>query len=272
MKRIHHFLQIPIDITHLTLREKFFRPLQVYIFLKSRCSGQLKISKSEIREVSSKLGTSADTIKRNLKKLRERNWVGYNPESGYYFIRGFKKIKQLEGSKYLTSVCLSVDRELCDFRIFKAFLYGASIGYLARYQKGKARRRAGSERTKGSSKHNPELRLPTHYPVACEAMSKIFGISISTAHKYKKEADEHGFIDLRNNFNMVKKIPKDDEVKRNILSLGPGVDAKEIPFLKEGYPEIAQRIRPYKEKAYSQDPDTVCPKLTYKRTRRSGRS
>ena len=76
------------------LKNKISKPFQLYIYLKVHCSGKMKITKNDIELIKSTLEYKSDrSVTNNLKRLLDYNFIGFNAATGYYFIRGFDKIR-----------------------------------------------------------------------------------------------------------------------------------------------------------------------------------
>lgn len=247
---IHRFLQIPVRLCQFTIRNKFFSPFYVYLALKSRCSGQIILTKSKIQEIGKDLSLSPRAVQNNIKLLQARNWIGHNPATKYYFIRGFNIIMDIENLKGKKSICYSVLKDGNCKEQFRAFIAGVSIGYLANVQKWKERCHKESEYYIGNSNHNSIGHLPSHYEISCEALKKIYGISISTASVYKSLAHKYGYLEVQKNF-------KESEFK---LQTGgkqkAGPEGYQI-FLKENYPKHANKLRIINGVVYEQLPDLI---------------
>ena len=71
---------------------------------------------------------------------------------------------------------INLNKDIKSKKQFKAFIVGASIGYLARKLKYEERCKPKSERLKGSSNHNFGKHLPSHYPIACKYLTNKFSI------------------------------------------------------------------------------------------------
>src|SRR5678815_5097358 len=81
---------ISFQLCHYSLSENLSNSFRLYCYLKGQCSGKMKIV--SMATISEDLKCHPKSITNNLKKLQELNWIGYNPKSKYYFIRGFEFI------------------------------------------------------------------------------------------------------------------------------------------------------------------------------------
>lgn len=234
---------IPVEMCFYAISNKFIRPFQLYIYLKSICSGKIIIQQADFKKIAEALNLKSErTIKNNLKILLKNNWIGHNKKSGYYFIRGFEKIRTYFDFKSRTGA----EFETKDITKFKAFIAGAVIGYLVSQQK---RREWVSERKKWRS--NQLTHKPSKlYPIANFALAKILNASYCKAQGLKKLAHKAGYILLKKNFT------------------DTGVDAKFKRRYKKVNPENAHRVRLHKNKLVLQDTDTALSDIRFKRRKK----
>jgi len=183
---------IPIEICAYALTKKEVRALQVFIYLKLKCSGKIKINQQFLKNIAIELGLkSIKPIKTSIADLLLRHWISRSNKSGYYFVKGFERIRKLHNFRKRTGAECSIS----DIKNFKAFLIASVISNLIIAQK---RRLRAVERTKGGSKTSA-FKQSFFYPVANGALAKILGISISTAYEWKKLAKKQGYIKIRAN-------------------------------------------------------------------------
>lgn len=187
------YMLIPIEMCKYAITNKFIRPLQLYIYLKTQHVGCFKLELCCLKKIANDIGLkSVKTVKTNLELLIKRNWVGLNNKSGNYFVRGFEAVRRQEGFNYRASAIFYIS----DIKEIKAFTAGAVISYLVRQQKrrdwvaGRLKRRS-LQATQPSSQY---------YPVAILALAKILNISFAKAHRIRELAAKKGFIFLRQNF------------------------------------------------------------------------
>ena len=184
----------------------------------------------------------AGIIRNNLKILREINWVGYNPKSGYYFIRGFDRIRILDGFTRRTGV----EYETKGIRYFKAFCIGAIIGYLVNNQK---RDKWLLERKKARSSQGSHL-SSSFFPISSWVLAKILNVSLSTAHRLKTLAANEGYI----------------QIKKQLKPMG--IHVKHVNCIKKYFPEIEHKIRIQRNELFIQEVDMISHNLYYKNSKK----
>lgn len=242
-KHQHIYFSIPIEFCWYVITKKVSREAQLYLYLKSICDGKIKIDRSLLIEIAQNLELKAfQTLRSALKRLIDKNWIGYNPKSKNYFIRSFAEVGRLHGFKRK----LVAKFEIEDLIELKAFLIGAIVGDLIRNQKRKLKM---AERLKGRS-FQPFEATASFYPMANEALAKILGVSLHTAYSYKRLADKGGFINVKKNARELK------------------VPLNEIFHFKKAFPEYAAKLRVarlYKDEyiTYLQEVDSVKSNVTF---------
>ena len=238
------FFWIPVELCEYAICDKFIRPFQVYIVLKTFKSSKVKLGEAELKYIADTIGLKSNkAVKNNLKLLIDRNWIGYDKKSKIYFIRGFQKVKSIQGVESRT--CAEFD--IRHIKQFKAFLAGAVIGYLVKQQK---RKEWLDERQNGRSKHSSHD-PSKYYPIANLGLAKILNISISTAYMLKSDAAKHLYILVKKNFEKT------------------GLDAWQKKSLMIAFPEKAKSIRIIKGKIHFQLTDTVLPCIRFKKGKKS---
>jgi hypothetical protein len=237
-------INIPIEICSDALKKRRVRALQVFIYLKLKCSGKIKIDQQFLKNTANELGLkSIKTIKASITDLLHRHWISISNKSGYYFVKGFDRIRKLHNFQKRNGAEFSID----DIKKFKAFLIAAIISNLINAQK---RRLKAIELSKGGSK-TTAFKQSFFYPVANGALAKILGISISTAYEWKKLAKKQGYIKIRANSRKI------DDLYPETLN----------QFKKYGDKSV-KGIRTKKGHVFEQLPDNVYSKVSLRRRRK----
>lgn len=90
MNNTAHFA-IPKSVVEFVVRNKLERCFSVYLYLKIKYSGIVHESQLNFEDSKELIGISdIRTIKKYVKQLINLNLLGYNPETGFYFTRGFQ--------------------------------------------------------------------------------------------------------------------------------------------------------------------------------------
>jgi hypothetical protein len=231
---------IPAEMCSYVLSSKLVRPFQVFVYLKSKCSGKIKLNKEDLDNVASKLGLKSErTVKYCLKKLIDSRWIGFSPRSGFYFIKGYDQIRIQHKFYRRRGAEFSLD----EIKDLKAFLIATTIGLLINAQK---RRRRAVEPSMARSKTPASLRsFP--FEISNEALAKILGISVSTAFEWKNLAAKQGYIKIRKHYAEIDIDPRFSQEFKN----------------KRGVPGHLLRYR--SGKLCIQKSDTVVSHITFRR-------
>ncbi len=233
-------LVIPVEMISYALRNKFFRPLQLYILLKYYCSGKTRLKKEDKIYLAEQIGySSIRSVNNNLNKLQVIDWIGYNPNSNVYFIRSFEGIRAKMGFIWRTGVCYNFH----DWKIseFKGFCIAAVIGNLINHQK---RAKWMFERKSRRSSQNIQKPSSDFFPVSNIALAKVLNVSQSTAFRYKQLAQGVGGVQILKSW---KSMPKG--IYYNLRKFGM---IRESRVLDDGYNVLIQ------------SPDLLTHNLRYK--------
>jgi len=186
MELKHTHLNVPVGLAINVLREKIQSPFGLYITLKAYSEGIINctdLNYQQIREILNY--ESIKSVKNNLDKLIGMNWSGYNPQTGFLFIRSFIDLRnKYEWEMTKTSIFFpEYDRDI------DAFLYGTVIGYFS-YRQKFFKRKAGREKCRAL-----QATYKGFYPVSVGYIAKILNISNSTASLWRARAINSGYIE-----------------------------------------------------------------------------
>ncbi|REL33849.1 hypothetical protein DYD21_10620 [Rhodohalobacter sp. SW132] len=187
------YLWVPVELCEFTLKNNFTRQLRLYLYLNWVSSGLLRMDTELRTSSSSALDISVRTMYRNLKGLMKRNWVGQNPATKTYFIRGFENVRAIEGFRSRSAAKLYITN-LQDTKTLQGFCTAAIVGNRA------FRRKWEEGRLNGKS--DVHTRTPSsHQFIECSAsyLNMILSLSIPTCHRLKQRALANGFIHLKKN-------------------------------------------------------------------------
>lgn len=239
---LYSSLFIPISLLQFSTTKNILAELQLYILLKFICFGQIKLTAHNIYKLSEIISTSTRTVRRRLKKLISMNWVGYDKKSRFYFVRGFRKICEIERLK--GSYCAEfIPKWIKDFISFAA---GAVIGFLVKKQIWRDRR---LDLTSGRSEHCPAA----FKPVATKALSKILNISYSKAYRLKQAA-------LSTDMFLEKDDPRKHAKCMNI-------PASQLPEFLRVFPYLAGKVYFYQNKIWLKSIDHFRTDINFRRKR-----
>lgn len=244
-----YYLLIPVELCAKIIRTKRSRDLQIWIVLKSMCSGAMSISIADKRYIANELGVSIRTVERSIKKLLSYNWIGFNPRSKTYFIRGIDTVCKIESITNKASCWF--DRKW--IRKVKEFCISALHTELIVKQKRKTYHRKGlGNSNSGSVKEENTSRRKNYYPIAILVVSRIFDIKFDYVAKLRRMA----------NGEFIETI---EDLEPLILG-GRHMKASELPLISQVIdPDEVKKIRIKKGKLFIQKPSLVKSTLTRKK-------
>lgn len=247
--RKQRYYSIPVGLALTIGRERLIREFQVWLLLKHWSNGRLEITPGIYGNLASSLKCSTKTIRRTIEKLRRRNWLGFNPKTGVWYVRGMDSIQVVEKVPGRTVVRFDVNEILAS----RAFFGACMDSYFARAQKVKAwkERAARVHPKRGTTQLAP---LPSHFPVALSLHERFFGITKTTAQRNRAEARRAGYIEVR-------------QPPPLLLSA-----RSEKGHILRGLPELTGYTFEREGKLYLRQTDEICTRLTYGRRRGKKRS
>jgi hypothetical protein len=243
--RRQKYYLIPYNLALLIRRERLFREFQIWLLLKHWSNGHLELTPRIIARLASSLRCSPRTIARTVARLRERNWLGYNPNTGVTYVRGMDSLRMVERIPGRLAVWFDIDRILHT----EAFLAACTESFFVRGQKVKAwrKRAAGVHSKRGTIQPAP---VPVFFPVALSLHFSFFGIAKSTAARERKLAEAAGFL-------LIRKAPPIPITTNNPAA-----------FLR-GFPELAGHIFERSGQWYIRPTDELKTNLLFKKRQRT---
>lgn len=190
---------VPLHILQKALIKKYHREITLFLYLKVTTDGTSKLNDRKKSEILQVLSISESNFYRRLEVLRGWNWVGYNPNSGTYFIRGYSYILKSEKAISKTAVRIKFK----DIINLQTYSFSACVGFLLRSQARSKRR--GAERKTWRSNQSPA----SHFrPVALSVMESIFSLSKGTVIRLKKHSIIAGYLKRNKGFKELYHVSK----------------------------------------------------------------
>lgn len=240
IKHQYNKLTIPIELITYSYQRKLVKPLAFYIALKFYSNGKL----SEFTAI--KLLTElfqikqARTVKLHLQTLQTLNWIGYNPRSRNYFIRGFNTlINSHSFTKRHAASCY-----LKDLKNIESFFVGA---VLSKHLNGKKYLNVIRGKKNLAATNNrdvalqPTFSLSNHLGLSNSIIAQIFGCSYTRACQLKQQAATDGYIEAKHKYKMIcKDLPADFNLRNYLPEFKYGNRLKLITF-KNGSLNLVQQ-------------------------------
>ncbi len=243
---------------------KAIKPLQIYIFLKFHTDGKVHASSGLFKHLKKILSIRDNrTLKTHLATLLKLNWIGFNPVSENYFIRGFNQVrKQYKFHKRNAAICYYTN-----IKKLAAFVVGAIITKQINVQKflHVIRERFSKAVThKRDVTFQPSKPFPNDVPLyhglANSIIAKIFGCKQTRACQLKHQAEKEGFIKTKKKYRRLSIIETQDKnIRGQLTALYPSCYGKiKMRKMKNGKIEICEQMY-----------DEILPNIGIKRINRA---
>jgi len=190
-------INIPVHIITYALTNRVTNHLKLFVYLKVNCKGFICYNKNTLRLWAKEIGLSDKTVSNCINWLFKNRWISCNSKREAIHVVSFKKILQKVKRFTLRSVAYFEPRSILDYKYFKAFCCAAAVGCAIRKQKYINSKRSAS--SKGIAITNRLERKFGFSALANSYLAKYLNVSVSTAFRYKKEACNAGFIEIRKN-------------------------------------------------------------------------
>lgn len=183
------------------MKQNLENPFRVFITLKHLYpEGKSKLTKEEINYISIVLKLNPKTIKANLKRLINLNWIHKNNKTQYYIFHSIDSIR-LQNEWYSRA---SIEIESVDTYNIRAILGAALYGYLHKdfWRKVKKSKRKGV-RIKQRTYHFPHPSFNFKIesaPISVNGVNAIFNIPIAKASRIKSLAQAYNYIEVTKTF------------------------------------------------------------------------
>jgi hypothetical protein len=244
------------------------------MYLKCMSSGKLHKSDPVFVNMPKVLGVKdRRTLNKHLETLLVQGWIGFNPQSGYYFIRGISFLRKQHVFKMRSAVTFHYK----DIRKMQAFVAGGIISSNIKSQqyfwevavRGKQKSATLNLDVANQDRRKAPLaatQKPAYYGLGIDHIAKILFCKPTRACELKHEAEKHGFIKTKERVKILHIFPRSD------LSLKPN--------LQYAYPEVAHKVQ-FRKVSHKvgkgkrnmvamvmQLHDEIKPKMGFKRIRR----
>jgi hypothetical protein len=218
-------LWLPIDLCELAIHHKMAKPLGVYLYLKMHTSGKCHQHSNVFSRLKTDLGIKSNrTLHKYLLSLQEKNWIGFNPLSGYYFIRSYKKLIDAQQKK-----CLACKVEFSDLKDIQTLLTGILLCDNVRrqkffWEKHKKKGSAATNKGKIANQLGFSSDPPKYYGLSNKALGILLGCKQTRACVLKQKAESAGYIKTVNRFKKIKVLAKKDyRIREEIYEQFPGL-------------------------------------------------
>lgn len=261
------FLQIPVEISQYVFANDLVRSFGIYLYLKMHSSGKVHQHSQVFQNMRSELCMKDKrTYDKHMNVLLAENWIGFNPLSGYYFIRGFGYIR----GKYHFKSRQATKFRIEDFKYLQVYLFAVCLCAIVRRQHyfwevKRRKRRAVTKQTDVTnhsrvfSKNSPK---PPYYGLSNFMIARHFGYGKTRACELKMSAARLGYLGLVQHDQEIMVIGKRNyRLRADLESLYPDLKGK-IRFeiiTVERFKRKWKMIR-----VFRQLHDEIIPKIQFK--------
>lgn len=178
---------IPLPLAEKAVSESLHREVALYLFLKHETDGYIKLTGANKQYVLAYFNITDSTLYRRLSFLKERDWIGHDPETCTYFVRGYSHIYKTE-TEFVSNTAVEFnEKALCEFEVYA---FAAVIGYLVKHQIKQQKRRGN-----GQKKRCPnQAPVSTYQKVAISALEQILNRSYQSIVNLKKHALKSNYL------------------------------------------------------------------------------
>lgn len=256
-----NYLTIPVELIQFVIRNKFEKPLIVFLAFKSLCAGIINEKSLDWSRVSSITGIkSKATLKKHLNILFNLNWVGFNQTTRNYFVRGFNWIRKIHAFPKRTGVRFYIN----NFSKYKSFFAAAIISYsinkqLYAYKKAGIEKfgKAAFKRVDALQATRIFLKFPAYFGISNASIGKLLNCKKSQANRLKMRAARDKFLTIKKRYKLIAEFEKFDG---NIRSYSENSGKLRFKRVRRGGKWKIQLL----EQLY----DQIISKLEFKRLKR----
>ncbi len=220
-------LNIPLSVIKYVSEAGIRKAFASYLHLKFLFSGKVHsrdlFQSSTLRVMGIK---DSRTFNKYISQLLDHQFLVYNQKSGYYFIRGFERLRIIHGLKDKTSVIFYYNF----ITSIQSFIDTALIGQLIRNQeyywvKGRRKFRRAAYTMKDNA--NTLVKVdqstkPPYFGLSNSTIAKNLNCSLSQACKKKHKAEALGMLKTKGHFKLYTTLPKADyRVRSQIYTSHP---------------------------------------------------
>jgi len=159
------------------------------------------------KEWSKEIGISYKTIKSSIEWLIKNKWITVNGKRKASHIISYKALERKLGLNFKSGILFEPNNQI-DYGYFKAFCCASVICYYLNKKRYFDRQ---SVIIKGVTNTNCK-RTSGFYPMANGYLANCLGVSLATAFRFKKEAEDAGFIETKAGFSYLLNEEKKKDV------------------------------------------------------------
>jgi hypothetical protein len=257
----HTKLQVPVELSRHVYHNNLVSPFSIYLYLKLFSDGKLHENSPVFKQMRKDLRLLDNrTFKKHVARLLELDWMGFNPISGFYFVRSFDYLRFIYTFKKRRASTFS----LKDAKQVRKFLVGVILCtnvmgqefyWERKYMRG---RRTATKKTDVASHSKVLSEVPDYYGLSVKAIAKELGCSQTRASVLKNAAAKAGYIKVNKKFVLYTKLTRADfGLRCNINDMFPNLKGKlrVIPKSVKGFMEYHIMVQCH---------DEIIPQMRFK--------
>lgn len=230
------YLNVPVALCTYSLQQRKSNQVRLFLYLKSISNGYIKISNRHYVKATKELGVCDRTIRNHLKWLIHNGWLIIDRQANSINIISFERLVKKLNLQSATGV-LIYKSDLKDYKTI-------AIAAVVKYNLMRPKRRIPETELKMWSSQSPELPPYPHLPNS--VLSRIVGISQTTASRYKKQSKKAGYIEAKKIFTET------------------GIPLSEISHLRQYGVYKPGKVRNIKNRVVIQLPDKIMCNLEFR--------
>lgn len=210
-----NYLQIYTGMIQRSVETKAEAKLYAYSVLRAYSSSSRGCITRHIAlsQLSCRMGRSLLTVRRLLSELQEEGWIDYYSDTGHYHTKSIDNVKMLVAPYATSATHKPTPRAMSSFKKFKDWCTGTICSKLNHYTYTKyyTSSEGDGEQSESSDTDCPgpeplKVRLEARRKsadvgqIACRYFAQSTGLSLSTAWRRLKSAEESGFIKIRKKY------------------------------------------------------------------------
>ena len=196
------FFRVPVSVAGWAVKNNRTQMLAVFIDMKRRSTGHLRLSTEEIKGVCDVLNISMQTFYNNRNELIKRNWIGYNKKKKLYHIRSWDFVCKVLSVPSRSNIEAHIDI----LKTFHEFCFSIDIAHYVKTREKNARSKDSdrNQRAENETSCVEEALSGKEQSQAnklgVELLAERYGVSKSTISNWKIRAKALGFLKYQHNY------------------------------------------------------------------------
>jgi hypothetical protein len=228
-------LSVPVQLMQYAFAHDLRKPFGLFLYMKSHSSGLMHAGSQEFIQAKENLGIKDQrTFDKYINILLSENWIGFDPISGNYFIRGFMELRKRYSLLKRQSVRFHYCKHIENLDVFMWAAITAATVKSYEYWKRRKKWTRSATKQRGVAEQDllnfPDLN--GYSGVSVRKMAEMLNLSSTRTCGLKKKAISLGYIVANKQFREFTTLTTwGENFKRNI---------------EKSNPEIVHKLKSYK--------------------------